>query len=286
MTYFTRAARDAAAYFEHLPPHLLDQERPVYAANKPCCVGAHLARLFTTEPLGRSQDYLTGADAWGRLVGGNRAHAILMLRAAGAPHDPFSSDRWRIPPAIVFAQIAKMETLPRTAGACLYGARLCDAPLEGADFRGTNLYGADLRRSKLTGAKLAGADLRAVDFTNADLHRADLHRADLRGVDLTGAKLTETVFTGANVTGGTISLNALPVVNLDGAKLTLPDGNVVTLAIRSVAKQHPVRKGDRDTFTIAPDDERWRTMWPQPLPVTSGAKPPAGSAAMLTPPLD
>ena len=115
-------------------------------------------------------------DAWGRMMKANRAHLVIMLREAGAAHDPFSNAEWPFTPAQVWENLAQVEQLPN---------------LDGAD-----LSGVDFRWANLTGANLSNADLRW-----ATLMYADLSNADLRGAIIDGTILDEADLTGANVTG-------------------------------------------------------------------------------------
>ena len=133
----------------------LDQSQAQWRADGKCCAGARMAYALGVA----SGDFLEGADAWAREMGGNRAHVILMLRRAGAGHHPFGPEDWPVDPHRVWADLSSEEDLP--------------------DLRGANLRDADLR----------GADLRNADFTRANLEQADLSGADLRGACLDGANL-------------------------------------------------------------------------------------------------
>ena len=82
-------------------------------------------------------------DTWGEMMNANRAHLVIMLREAGAGHDPFRNAEWSSTPAQVWENIAQMEQLPD----------LKDADLSGVDFKwanliGTNLKGTDLSRDR------------------------------------------------------------------------------------------------------------------------------------------
>ena len=222
-------------YFKRLSPDLVDQREPRYHPHRPCCVGAHLASVFCAP----ETDYLRGADAWASAVGGNRAHAILLLRNAGAAFDPFSGARWPTPPARVFARVAKLETLPDLVGADLEhvdlheadlrGADLSRAYLEHVDLHEADLRGADLSRAylkhanlrtaKLDGTILHGAVLRHADLTGAtldgtDLRGADLSYADLSDLDLSTTRLNRANFFAANVTGTRVNMNDMEHITL------------------------------------------------------------------------
>ena len=146
-----------------------------------CCVGPRMAHA----PGVVSGNFLDGADAWAREMGGNRAHVILMLRRAGAGWDPLGAEEWPKSPRRVWASLSDEEELPLLAG---------------ADLRGTDLRGADLR----------GADLRNGDFTGANLAGADLTGADLRGACLDGANLEQVTFNETTMVDGEFLLSPTP----------------------------------------------------------------------------
>ena len=135
----------------------LTQSQAQWRADGKCCAGARMAHALGVA----SGNFLEGADAWAKEMGGNRAHAILMLRHAGAAYDPFGPEDWPLNPLEVWANLSAEEDLP--------------------DLRGANLRGVDLR----------GADLRDAYFTGANLEEADLSGADLRGACLDRAILDQ-----------------------------------------------------------------------------------------------
>ncbi len=132
-----------------------------------CCAGARMAHALGVA----SGNFLDGVDAWAREMGGNRAHAILMLRRAGAGLDPLGPEEWPISPRDVWANLSSEEELPLLAG---------------ANLRGSDLRGADLRNPDLTEADLAGADL-----TGADLRGACLDSANLEMVSFNETTMVE-----------------------------------------------------------------------------------------------
>ena len=182
-------------------------------------------------------------DAWCLMMKANRAHLVIMLREAGAGHDPFGNAEWSSTPAQVWENLAKVEQLPNLNGADLSGldfkwadldgADLSNADLTGANLRwaslmdtnlsNTNLTGADLRWANLDGANLDGADLSNANLTGTDLRWASLMDADLPGADLRGAIVDGTILveadlTGANVTGVNLRSTYLDDdTKLDGA---------------------------------------------------------------------
>ena len=143
-------------------------------------------------------------DAWGRMMNANRAHLVIMLREAGAGHDPFGDVEWSSTPAQVWENLAQMEQLPDLKGADLSGidfkwADLAHANLSGADLSGTDLRWADLTAADLTGANLSNTNLSWASLMEADLQDADLRGAILNRTNLTQADLTRTNMTGVNL---------------------------------------------------------------------------------------
>ena len=203
---YRAATQTAADYFATLPAERINPLFLLYEGEFPCCVGAHLAHVFAADGEGT---YRQGVDAWARAVGGNRAHAILLLRNAGAPHDPFGPAQWPTPPHIVFRRVAAIETLPPLRGMDLSRLDLSHSRLADADLAGAKFHHSVLEGVNLTGADLTGADLRDAHLQQADLTGATLHRADLSWVfavgatfaraDLSQAKLPYADLTGANL---------------------------------------------------------------------------------------
>ena len=213
-TLLPAPSEQAATYFEQLPSQHVDQSWPSYYPQAPCCIGAHLAHIYGVTR-GRKRDFLRGADAWARAVGGNRAHAILLLRNAGAAHDPFGPAQWPTPPHIVFRRVAAIEALPLTDSADLSNCRLQHAYLAGTDFRNADFSGGTLQAADLTGTNLAGARLRGTILDDAKLIAATLDGADLEGAWLPRANLT-----GAKLTGVTLQRSILEAATLIRADLT------------------------------------------------------------------
>ena len=94
-------------------------------------------------------------DAWGRMMNANRAHLVIMLREAGAGHDPFRNAEWSSTPAQVWENLAQVEQLPNLNG----------ANLSGVDFKWADLAFADLPNVDLTGADLSWADMKGANLT-------------------------------------------------------------------------------------------------------------------------
>ena len=201
---------EVTRYFRDLPTGRIKQEYGNYSEIVPCCVGAHLAHILTKD----RGSHREGTEAWAKLMGGNRVHAILILRQAGAPHDPFGEDEWAVPPRKVFEAAERVEKLP---------------DLMGADLSGVDLTGADLRRADLRGANLCHASLGEADLREANLSRTDLSDAVLRESDLADADLTqallvdailpEVIMTRANLDRANLQRAYLPRANLHMASM-------------------------------------------------------------------
>ena len=191
-----RALNKIISYFKKLPDRRIDQSEWEYHKYRPCCVGSHLAYV-----LGAGGNYFAGADAWARSMGGNRAHAILLLRQAGAGDDPFGKSVWQTPPAMVFQRLAEIEKLPVLANANLAGIDMVGADLEGANFNGADLSLANLINCNLTEAYLCDADLIGANLLKANLEGAYLRGANLAGANLRNANLEYAYLRDANLTG-------------------------------------------------------------------------------------
>ena len=202
---------DLAHYFTTAK---VDQSYGIYDADTPCCVGAHLAHYLQVTTEDDEITYNTGAEAWARAIGANRVQAILLLRAAGANHDPFSSRPWRTAPEIVFRRLAKIEELPATAGADLFRVLLRDSNLPGADLRDADLSHVQMFRVNLEGANLEGASL-----VKAHAPYANMRRAGLEGASLEGAFLSHAVMRDALLKGARLDYAGMGDVDLHGADL-------------------------------------------------------------------
>ena len=190
-----------------------------------------IAQMFHTPSV---QD--SWSETWRLTMRANRAHLVIMLREAGAGHDPFGNAEWPSTPAQVWENLAKVEQLPNLDGADLSGvdfkwANLCltnlpNVDLTGADLRWTSLMDINLKGANLTGADLRWANMDGVDLSNANLTGADLRRTtlaganlshtDLRGAIVDGTNLDEADLTGANVTGVDLNAAYLDDTKLDG----------------------------------------------------------------------
>ena len=108
-------------------------------------------------------------DAWGRMMKANRAHLVIMLREAGAGHDPFGDAEWPSTPTQVWQNLAQVEQLPNLDG----------ADLSGVDFRWATLMGANLSHADLRGAIIDGTFLDEADLTGANVTGVNLNAAYL-----------------------------------------------------------------------------------------------------------
>ena len=191
-----------------LPPSRVDQSIGNYVNDRmPCCVGAHMANLLGVAKK-TTYDFLNGVDEWIKLVGGNRAHAILMLRYAGAGLKPLCADPWPAPHDQVFANLKHIEELPSLSDVFFKDEVLFNVNFKGMDlsktvFEECSLGGADFEGCNLQGASFLDSDLEYCKFQNADLTDADLRDADLRNADFIGATLKHTRFDGADLYGAT-----------------------------------------------------------------------------------
>ena len=145
-----------------------------------------MAQLFRTPSAWNSFP-----PTWCLMMKANRAHLVIMLREAGAGHDPFGDAEWSSTPAQVWENLGQLEQLPTLNGADLSGTDFKWADLNGADLEGADLTGTDLRWTGLAGANLSNADLRGAIVGGTALDRADLTGANMTGVCLNHAYLDE-----------------------------------------------------------------------------------------------
>ena len=207
-----------------LPDELIDQEIGWYNEGVPCCVGAHLANILGEET--NERDFLDGIDAWAELMGGNRAHAILLLRQAGAGISPIGNLAWSLPLSEVWENLKKIEELPSLVGADLADEILCYADLSDSDFTKANFADSDLKGSvfnnaNLTRARFTFAYLCDANFEGANLFCANLLHANLSDANLTNAILIGADLSGADLSGAILKGANLSSANLKGAKINM-----------------------------------------------------------------
>ena len=173
-----------------LPPDSFDQNCPVYRENA-CCVGAHLAGILDVSE-GFDSDFHRGADEFARILDVSRAHVTLLLRQAGAPHDPFGIQDWEIPVADVWAKLRTIEEFPPIQNTDFSRCDLSGADMSYYDFSGSNFFRAYLGETQMLGAtflnccfdeacmeraKVAGADFEGATFNLTDVAECYLHEA-------------------------------------------------------------------------------------------------------------
>ena len=199
-----------------MPTNRINQRVGYYISeDQPCCVGAHMAKLLDVAE-SETTDFLDGIDAWIELVGGNRAHAILMLRYAGAGKQPLSDTTWPVEPKKVFENLRAIEILPSLSGATFMNEVLFNVDFSGLDlsssvfkecavgnanFTGCIMRRCDFRDADAMYANFSGADLTTADFTRADLQNAKFHNANLTDVNFRDAELDGADFDGAILEG-------------------------------------------------------------------------------------
>ena len=174
-------------YITGLP---INQSEGTYKSDDtPCCVGARLAGYFKIE----SGNYLEGIDKFAKQLGGNRAHVILMLRDAGAGHNPLSYQEWINTPKSVWQNLLEIEEFPSLKKSSLQNIDFSGADLSRSDFSDADLRGTNLRFANLSNAVLNNANLSNADLYNANLSNANLNSTNLWGTDLSNAKFNEDV---------------------------------------------------------------------------------------------
>ena len=99
-------------------------------------------------------------DAWCLIMKANRAHLVIMLREAGAGHDPFGNAEWSSTPTQVWEKLAQVQQLPT---------------LDGADLSGVDFKWADLGLTKLSNVDLTGA---GPQMGQPDGHQPVQHQPD------------------------------------------------------------------------------------------------------------
>lgn len=211
-----------------VPLEMIDQHYGGFDVHdgKACCVGAHIANILAVNVVGQPDawDYMRGIDKWISLVGGNRAHAILMLRKAGAGKNPLSGDKWKITPTQVWKNLWKQEQLPRLASADLRletfdGADMRNLPLRDTDSEAYSYRSTNFSYSSCYGADFSGANLAGANLNNANLGRTNFEGADLRHALLEDTDLTYTNFKNADLEGAQISPRVINKPNFKDANL-------------------------------------------------------------------
>ena len=159
-------------------------------------------------------------DSWCLMMKANRAHLVIMLREAGAGHDPFGDAEWPSTSTQVWENLAKVEQLPTLDGADLSGLDFKWADLDGADLSNVDLTGANLRWANLMDTNLSNTNLTGADLRWADLDGADLSNANLTGTDLRWATLMDVNLSHADLRGAIVDGTILVEADLTGANVT------------------------------------------------------------------
>ena len=204
-------------YFKNLDPDMFNQSVGSYHKGESCCVGAHLAHF-----MGVGNRYTGGIKAWARHVGGNAAQAMLLLRNAGAGHDPFGVDPWPLHPAEVFANLIFIEELPDTRNADFNGVELPDSDFQGADlenstFHGASVMGSTFRDANLSGVVFDGVEASYVNFSYANLTKAAIVNSCMEDCDFNNAALVGTDMRNSYFVGASFSHAFLTDVNVENA---------------------------------------------------------------------
>ena len=100
-----RVAGEIADYFASLPPGRINQHYGHYYPDCAVCVGAHLDHFLNGQTHGRGY-WNYAAASLAEALGITTAQVRGVLRKAGAPDLPFGTDKWPVPPAVVFRQLA------------------------------------------------------------------------------------------------------------------------------------------------------------------------------------
>ena len=191
----------------------INQRVGFYDGNTPCCFGAHLADILGVAK-GTEKDFYTGIKAWSTMMGGSTAHAITMLRQAGASDDPLGGETWDVDS--VLDKLQSVEELPSLVNANFHGMRfinenLSDVNLENVnfsycnfeksvDFTHSNLKGAKFERAVLYGAKTHGAYLEGANFNRTYIYKSDFRGAVLDGIDFGNVAVCKDTLFDDNIT--------------------------------------------------------------------------------------
>ena len=108
---FEKQLKDIKKYFKELPPNMVYQKKGMFAENKPCCFGAHLAHVLISEAR-----YSYGAQAFKDRLGiKDDAQLLLLFMEAGLDRtiNPFGSEDWNLPVMEVIENLEKIKKIPR-----------------------------------------------------------------------------------------------------------------------------------------------------------------------------
>lgn len=211
----------AMGYIKQLrevPTHMIDQSVGYARYTDPCCVGAHLAIIIGCERR-EGDDYRYGAHTWAKWMGGNMAHAVVMLRQAGAGDRPLSAEPWPISHQAVCDNLMTVETLPSLKGEVFQGENFDWMNLSGSDFTGACLQNSRMSFANFNECDFTDADMRGITaeetsfddaiFVNTKLGKSNLvnsywrgakiinvnfHDCHMKGIQLTDAVIQNPVF--------------------------------------------------------------------------------------------
>ena len=158
------------------PIENIDSKKRKPVAEGRCCIFTRIGMILGIDPKDwREEEYYQhGAGAWAGLLGGNRLHAILLLRQAGAGHDPVSDSQGWIDylpgPYQVLKRIAEIDNLPELRGQDFSKCNLSFLELQGEDLRDCDFtraywYGARIKNCNLEGCKLDDNRILAEEWT-------------------------------------------------------------------------------------------------------------------------
>ena len=173
------------AIYSH-PPERITQWKPKPNEKGYCSIGARLAMTLNTLPSWEAPACLNGIDEWIKTAGGNRLHAILLLRQAGAGYYPFEGTDWQHSPEVVLANIKKIKELPSILQE---NFRFCDLQgiqLSKLDLSKSDFQNADFAKSKLTDINFYKTNLRGATLNNASIINCNFKEADITTIKLEG----------------------------------------------------------------------------------------------------
>ena len=179
------------------PSDRINQAQAGFNEEGKCCIGARLAMIIIPDYYGNDNFdhdgtpwYLIGVDEWIKTAGGNRLHAILLLRQAGASHNPFGIEQWKESPEKVLDNLKEIEELP---------------PLTDQDFSWCRLDDIHLKDENLSGSKLIYSSIKHSILENSDFSNCDLEGANLSDTVISYCNFKNSIFRFTNTQSAKIS---------------------------------------------------------------------------------
>ena len=166
------------------PPDRIDPQQGGPNEEGYCCLGARLDMLLPSKLDLDVPSYLRGVDKWIKIAGGNRLHAILMLREAGAPHDPFGVEDWEIKPGKVLENFKEVTRKIEEEGEL---PDLIHQNFKRCDLEGIVLQGLHLGHSSFYAARLDNCTILNCSLIYCDLRYTRLSRLDGRKVTVSSS---------------------------------------------------------------------------------------------------